>query len=268
LLTRGHFFIPLPLTASHRSLRYSGDRARTAIRQDPGTDPGAAPNVLCALYFIRVSTSDEAFMHRSTLTAVLVVAIPAVLTLAACADQRVPTESTRASAAAAALSSGTIGGDHVAGIVAHDACDPLTFNQTKFGPNTCLREGNTTFNDFVAQLIANHQAKGWHFTPEEATAKFGSDMLGNNVGGEVHTFTPVVAYGGSIIPDINALIGTGDAPTECNELDDDDKVASGSQYRIEAEELSRVADANGIARIQCCIHPWMRAEVHLQGAAN
>jgi len=207
-------------------------------------------------------------MHRSTLTACLVLATPAVLTLAACADQRVPTESTRASAASVALSSGTIGGDHVAGIVAHDACDPLTFNQTKFGPTTCLKERNTTFDNFVAQLLANHQAKGWHFTPDQATARFGSDMLGNNVGGEVHTFTPVVAYGGSLIPDINALIGTGDAPTECQELEPDDFVAAGTQYRIEAEELSNVADANGIAKIQCCIHPWMRAEVRLRGAAN
>jgi hypothetical protein len=207
-------------------------------------------------------------MHRSTLTAVVVVTTPLVLTLAACADQRVPTESTRTSITSDALSSGTIGGDHVAGIVAHDACDPFTFNQTKFGPNTCLKEGRTTFNDFVAELLANHQAKGWQFTPEQVTAEFGSDLLGNNVGGEVHTFTPVVAYGGSIIPDINQLIGSGPAPTECNQLEDDDKVASGSQYRIEAEELSRVADANGIAKIQCCIHPWMRAEVHLHGAVN
>jgi hypothetical protein len=207
-------------------------------------------------------------MHRSTLTAVLVVATPAVLTLAACADQRVPTESTRTSVASDALSSGTIGGDHVAGIVAHDACDPLTFNQTKFGPNTCLKEGHTTFNDFVAQLLANHQAKGWQFTPEQAIAEFGSDLLGNNVGGEVHTFTPVVAYGGSLIADINALIGAGDAPVECQGLEQDDFVASGTQYRIEAEELSNVADANGVAKIQCCIHPWMRAEVHLHGAVN
>jgi len=117
-------------------------------------------------------------MHRSTLTAVLLVATPAVLTLAACADQRVPTESTRTGVASDALSSGTIGGDHVAGIVAHDACDPLTFNQTKFGPNTCLKEGHTTFNDFVAQLLANHQAKGWQFTPEQPIAQFGSDLLG------------------------------------------------------------------------------------------
>jgi hypothetical protein len=207
-------------------------------------------------------------VHRSTQRAVLVAAIPAVLTLTACGDQKSPTEATRTAASSVALRSETIGGDHVAGIVAHDACDPLTFNQTKFGPNTCLKEGRTTFNDFVAELIATHQAKGWHFTPTDAIARFGSDMLGNNVGGEVHTFTPVVAYGGSLIPDINQLIGTGDAPTECKELEPDDFVASGAQYRIEAQELSNVADASGIAKVQCCIHPWMRAEVHLQGALN
>jgi hypothetical protein len=207
-------------------------------------------------------------MHRSTLKAALFVATPAVLLLAACGDQRTPTESTRAVAPTVALESGTIGGDHLAGIVAHDACDPLTFNATKFGPNTCLKEGRTTFDDFVAQLIANHEAKGWQFTADQVTAAFGSDLLGNNVGGETHTFTPVVAYGGSIIEDINVLTGSGEAPDECKELEADDLVASGTQYRIEANELSNVADANGIAKVQCCIHPWMRAEVHLKGGAN
>ena len=207
-------------------------------------------------------------MHRFNLTVVFVVAIPAVLALAACSDQKSPTEASRTAASSVALRSETIGGDHVAGIVAHDACDPLTFNATKFGPTTCLKEGRTTFDDFVAELVANHEAKGWHFSPNEVTARFGSELLGNNVGGEVHTFTPVVAYGGSIIPDINFLIGTGDAPTECQQLDSDDLVASGAQYRIEAQELSNVADASGTAKIQCCIHPWMRAEVHLRGTLN
>lgn len=202
-------------------------------------------------------------MHRSALKAALFVATPAVLLLAACGDQRTPTESTRAVSPTGALNSETIGGDHLAGIVAHDACDPFTFNQTKFGPNTCLKEGRTTFNDFVAQLIANHEAKGWQFTADQVTASFGSDLLGNNVGGEVHTFTPVVAYGGSLISDINDLIGSGDAPDECKGLEADDFVASGSQYRIEANELSNVADANGIAKVQCCIHPWMRAAVRI-----
>jgi hypothetical protein len=42
-----------------------------------------------------------------------------------------------------------------------------------------------------------------------------------------------------------------------------DFVAAGEKSLIHAEELAAVA-SNGIARIECCIHPWMRAEVRLK----
>jgi hypothetical protein len=47
-------------------------------------------------------------------------------------------------------------------------------------------------------------------------------------------------------------------------LDEDDLVASGGKYLIEAGELEDVVDGSGIARVQCCIHPWMRATVRMQ----
>jgi len=207
-------------------------------------------------------------MHRSIFSTAITIAAPAVFLLAACSDQRAPTDVSRSTTQDVALSREVIGPGHTAGIVAHDACDPETFNATKFGPGTCVKEGPTTFQEFFAEVVANHAAKGWHLTPETATAQFGSDLLGNNVGGEVHTFTPVRAFGGSIIPELNEAIGNPVVAEECKNLDDDDKVASGSQYRIEAEELAAAVDGDGIARVQCCIHPWMRTEIHLHGAAN
>jgi len=48
-------------------------------------------------------------------------------------------------------------------------------------------------------------------------------------------------------------------------LEGDDIVPSGGKYLIEANELDEVADASGIARVQCCIHPWMRTEVRMKG---
>jgi hypothetical protein len=190
-------------------------------------------------------------------------AVLASFVLAACGEQRTPTEVAHTKNSPVALTDGLEPG-HAGGIVAHDACDPLTLNATPFGPRTCLKEGRTTFDDFIAQVIATQSAKGWHFTSDEPTARLGNDMLGNNVGGEVHTFTPVRQFGGSIIDPLNELLGNPVVAQECRQLDDDDLVAAGAKYRIEAEELAAVVDASGIARVQCCIHPWMRSEIQMK----
>jgi hypothetical protein len=190
----------------------------------------------------------------------------AALLLAACGDQRTPTEASGASTPSTALRDALDPG-HIGGIVAHDACDPTTFNGM-FGAGTCVKEGRTLLGDFVAQVSETHAAKGWHLTSANATARLGIDILGNNVGGEVHTFTAVRQFGdGSIFGPLNDVLGDPVVANECTQLDDDDLVPSGGKYAIEAEKLASVVDANGIARVQCCIHPWMRTEIHMQGAA-
>jgi hypothetical protein len=206
-------------------------------------------------------------MHRPTLIAVIAAATPAILLLAACGEQRTPTEATRAGTLPAAINADALPPGHSAAIVAHDACDPATFNAA-FGPTTCLKAGGTVLPDFVAQVSQNHSAKGWGLTPENATARFGVDILGNNVGGEVHTFTAVRQFGdGSIFGPLNQVLGDPVVANECLQLDPDDLVPSGGKYAIEAEKLASVVDGDGIARVQCCIHPWMRTEVRLKGAA-
>ena len=193
-------------------------------------------------------------------------AAPAAFLLAACGDQRTPTEAARANTPSTALREALDPG-HIGGIVAHDACDPATFNPA-FGPTTCLKEGRTTLDAFVAQVSETHAAKGWHLTSDNATARLGVDILGNNVGGEVHTFTAVRQFGdGSIFGPLNDVLGDPVVATECGQLDSDDLVPSGGKYAIEAEKLASVVDGSGIARVQCCIHPWMRTEIHMQGAA-
>jgi hypothetical protein len=197
---------------------------------------------------------------------ITVLTAPAAFLLAACGDQRTPTEATRATTPSTALRDALDPG-HIGGIVAHDACDPATFNG-QFGPGTCVKEGRTTLGDFVAQVSETHAAKGWHLTSDNATAQLGVDILGNNIGGEVHTFTAVRQFGdGSIFGPLNDVLGDPVVANECMQLDDDDLVPSGGKYAIEAEKLASVVDADGIARVQCCIHPWMRTEIHMQGAA-
>jgi hypothetical protein len=197
---------------------------------------------------------------------ITVLAAPAALLLAACGDQRTPTEAARTNTPSTALREALDPG-HIGGIVAHDACDPTTFNNT-FGVGTCVKEGPTTLDAFAAQVSETHAAKGWHFTSANATARLGFDVLANNVGGEVHTFTAVRQFGdGSIFGPLNEVLGNPVVANECTQLDGDDLVPSGGKYAIEAEELASVVDGSGIARVQCCIHPWMRTEIHMQGAA-
>lgn len=192
-------------------------------------------------------------------------AAPAALLLAACGDQTTPTETTRANAPSTALREALDPG-HIGSIVAHDACDPATFNT--FGPGTCVKEGRTTLDAFIAQVSETRAAKGWDLTSDHATARLGVDIQGNNVGGEVHTFTAVRQFGdGSIFGPLNGVLGNPAVATECADLDSDDLVPSGGKYAIEAEKLASVVDGSGIARVQCCIHPWMRTEIQMQGAA-
>jgi hypothetical protein len=203
-------------------------------------------------------------MHRSTRVTAASVAVPALLFLAACGEGRAPTEVARAGPSSAALSRGEQGPQHAGALVAHDSCDPASFDAA-IAPGTCVKNGNTTFSEFVAELESTRAVRDWRFTPEQLTAHFGVDLLGNNVGGEEHTFTPVRQFGGGVVPFLNQLAGTPVVAQECQSLDDDDMVESGGKYLIEAEELSEVADNNGIARVQCCIHPWMRSTVRLKG---
>jgi plastocyanin len=136
-----------------------------------------------------------------------------------------------------------------------DACDPATFNAV-LGEGTCLRNGGVKFDDFIAQLTRLAFAGAWHFAPNNVNAKTGETFLVRNRGGEVHTFTEVEEFGGGIVPDLNALARVPTVAPECQALDADDFVAPGDTYREEIEEA-------GNEKYQCCIHPWMRLEVHV-----
>src|SRR5262249_59200780 len=80
-----------------------------------------------------------------------------------------------------------------------DDCDPATFNADPpvgpgLGPDTCVRNGETTFANFVAQLQANGvkanaSADGWEFKPGDMRLEVGEVLTTRNQGGEFHTFT-------------------------------------------------------------------------------
>jgi hypothetical protein len=87
-----------------------------------------------------------------------------------------------------------------------DDCDPATFNAA-IGPGTCIKDGGTTFSEFIAQLLAQGRAPAWRFTPEQLRLDPGGVLQANNRGGEDHTFTEVANFGGGCIQALNDLLG-------------------------------------------------------------
>ena len=146
-----------------------------------------------------------------------------------------------------------------------DRCDPATFNAV-IGPGSCVGSGGTTFNDFIGQLIATHQATGWDFTPSRLEMERGDRIVARNIGGEFHSFTKVAAFGGGCIDQLNAILGLSPVP-ECSQF----VIVNGKKVpKIAATGLLpgqtlkvRVGDA-GTQRYQCLIHPWMQTVVQVE----
>jgi plastocyanin len=134
-----------------------------------------------------------------------------------------------------------------------DACDPETFNAV-LGAGACSRQGGVKFQDFVEQLTRHHSAGAWHFAPSEVTMQVGQMLVANNRGGETHTFTEVEEFGGGVVPFINNLVGLTTVAPECSQAVMLPPGASSSETAHEA----------GVEKYQCCIHPWMRAEVRIK----
>jgi len=146
-------------------------------------------------------------------------------------------------------------GDSQHTVTMFDACDPETFN-AEVGPGTCIRSGGVRFDKFVDQLRKHHSIGAWHFAPPNVTMSVGQLLVARNLGGEVHTFTEVEEFGGGVVPFINEAIGLTTVAPECTRLAPKDFLAPGASSSEEEEEA-------GVEKYQCCIHPWMRAEVRI-----
>ena len=136
-----------------------------------------------------------------------------------------------------------------------DACDPETFN-AELGAGTCTRSGGVRFASFIEQLGKHHSIGAWHFAPPEVSMRVGQMLVATNRGGETHTFTEVEEFGGGIIPLLNQLTGLTSVAPECRQLAGGDFLAPGASFSEKEEDA-------GVEKYQCCIHPWMRAEVRI-----
>jgi hypothetical protein len=142
-----------------------------------------------------------------------------------------------------------------------DACDPTTFNDT-FGPGTCADVGgDVTVEEFLSDNVLPEGHPAWANEPGYIRIKPGKRVNVINKGGEVHTFTEVVAFGGGFIPDLNNPTGSTGVP-ECVEDGGANPalVFISPGGKLELTELSI-----GTHLFECCIHPWMRAAIKVVG---
>jgi plastocyanin len=134
-----------------------------------------------------------------------------------------------------------------------DACDAETFNAA-IGAGTCTRSGGVRFESFIDQLGKHHSIGAWHFAPPEVTMRVGQMLVATNLGGETHTFTEVEEFGGGIVPLLNQLTGETKVAPEC---------LAGPEFLAPGASSKETEEKAGVEKYQCCIHPWMRAEVRI-----
>jgi plastocyanin len=98
------------------------------------------------------------------------------------------------------------------------------------------------------------KAGAWLFAPGIVRLREGQAVQARNIGGEAHTFTEVDDFGGGIVPVLNDLSGNPVPAPECVQLGPADFIPPGGVSAPDVEEP-------GVHHYQCCIHPWMRADV-------
>lgn len=135
-----------------------------------------------------------------------------------------------------------------------DNCDPATFNAA-LGAGTCTGAGTMTLAQFNSELNSTHSVAAWNFDPATLTVRVGQRIAAKNNGGETHTFTEVETFGGGIVPALNTASGNTTVAPECQSLPAGAMIAAGATFLNEEEEVA------GSEKYQCCIHPWMRANV-------
>jgi len=156
-------------------------------------------------------------------------------------------------------------------ITIRDDCEPTSFNAA-LGPGVCVRDGGTTFEEFLEELDTLGEAPKWRFNPDETHIDQGEKLMVVNRGGEFHTFTRVQEFGPGCVPLINAALGlTADPIDECAgvEFPEDlpvvpppfvtSGVPSGGMLMVPASNLKP-----GLNLFECVIHPWMRSVVEVR----
>ena len=137
-----------------------------------------------------------------------------------------------------------------------DDCEPTSFNAV-LPPGSCVGNGHTTFDEFIAELAATQDVHKWRNQPSQMQLNIGRPTLIENRGGEDHTFTEVAEFGGGAVEVLNSLSGNPEPVPEC-------LGPLGLIHPGAVEEGPTAGSPNlpvGTHRFQCCIHPWMRTVI-------
>jgi hypothetical protein len=175
--------------------------------------------------------------------------------LAACSDASMPTKPGITSPTT--LRADRSSHEHTMTVKMLDECDPATFNAALNDPNGCVRNGGIKFDQFISLLTRLQTVPSWRFSPGNVNLRVGDILAATNVGGEAHTFTEVEEFGGGAIGFLNNLAGTPKVAPECVAM------PLGALVIPPGATRSEVTDEAGDEKYQCCIHPWMRAVVHI-----
>lgn len=162
-------------------------------------------------------------------------------------------------AVAAVLVVGSGNSDVDKTVVMRDDCDPD--DPLWIPTGGCFRkQGDVTNAEFfeeanspLSTAVVGHQA--WRNDPSYVQIRSGETLQVFNRGGRIHTFTEVDEFGGGRIPPLNQ--GLAPAPKCAGAVN----VPAGGKSTVEGL-------APGNHRFQCCLHPWMRAVVKVEPAAN
>jgi len=138
-----------------------------------------------------------------------------------------------------------------------DDCDPATFDAALQDPNACVKDGSTTFSEFLGQLASMGRAPAWKFAPGMIKLNAGGTLTGHNRGGEFHTFSEVANFGPGCVPDLNRLAGfTGPVVPECSIPNEFGLTGVAPGGSLTTRPLSARTH-----KFECLIHPWMRTTV-------
>ena len=88
-----------------------------------------------------------------------------------------------------------------------DDCDSATFRRRPANPNACVKQDETTFDEFIGQLVSIGPAPAWRFAPGTLSLPVGGSIDAYSRGGEFHTFTEVAAFGGGCVQQLNQVLG-------------------------------------------------------------
>lgn len=187
---------------------------------------------------------------RISLPGVLLATIAIVV--AGCSDASMPTKP--GIAAPSTLRADRGSNDRTKTVKLMDECDPTSFD-ANVGPGACLRNGGMKFDQFVSTLTRLQSVPAWKMAPDNVNIRVGDVLASLNAGGEMHSFTEVEEFGGGVVDFLNALSGNTKVAPECKD--------PGLKLLAPGQGTSEVADEAGDEKYQCCIHPWMRAVVHI-----